>query len=53
MIRFSLRLPDELHERLVARADADRRSVNNEILHLLEIALDQAPPTKGTVSSTA
>ncbi|MFC7258165.1 Arc family DNA-binding protein [Streptomyces lutosisoli] len=39
MIRFSLRIPDDLHERVTARAAADRRSLNSEILHLLEVAL--------------
>ncbi|KWX04990.1 hypothetical protein TH66_04275 [Carbonactinospora thermoautotrophica] len=38
--RISLRLPAELHERLVARATADRRSLNSEIVYLLEVALD-------------
>ncbi|WP_405887396.1 Arc family DNA-binding protein [Streptomyces sp. NBC_01136] len=39
MIRFSLRIPADLHERVTARAAADRRSLNSQILHLLEIAL--------------
>ncbi|MEU6199561.1 Arc family DNA-binding protein [Streptomyces sp. NPDC047061] len=39
MIRFSLRIPADLHERVTAQASADRRSVNSEILHLLEVAL--------------
>ncbi|MFE9997016.1 Arc family DNA-binding protein [Streptomyces avermitilis] len=39
MIRFSLRIPADLHERVTARATADRRSLNSEILHLLETAL--------------
>jgi plasmid stability protein len=39
MIRFSLRIPEDLHERVTARAATDRRSLNSEILHLLEIAL--------------
>ncbi|MFE5191465.1 Arc family DNA-binding protein [Streptomyces sp. NPDC056628] len=47
--RISLRLPTELHARLVEAARADRRSLNSEILHLLEVALttvngdDQSP----------
>ncbi|WP_323138124.1 MULTISPECIES: Arc family DNA-binding protein [unclassified Streptomyces] len=49
MIRFSLRIPADLHERVTARATADRRSLNSEILHLLEVALaaprtDAGPP---------
>jgi plasmid stability protein len=39
MIRFALRIPDDLHARLTAQAATDRRSVNSEILHLLEVAL--------------
>jgi hypothetical protein len=39
MIRFALRLPDHLHQQLTERARADRRSINSEILHLLEVAL--------------
>ncbi|WP_319268920.1 Arc family DNA-binding protein [Streptomyces europaeiscabiei] len=35
----SLRIPDELHARLVSQAETDRRSLNSEILHLLEVAL--------------
>ncbi|MER5495013.1 Arc family DNA-binding protein [Streptomyces sp. LE64] len=40
--RISLRLPADLHERLVERARTDRRSVNSEIIHLLEVALGPA-----------
>ncbi|WP_119727812.1 Arc family DNA-binding protein [Thermomonospora amylolytica] len=47
MIRFALRLPDDLHERLVAQAAKDRRSINSEILHLLEIALATVEETNG------
>ncbi|MGW2701745.1 Arc family DNA-binding protein [Streptomyces sp. NPDC001340] len=39
MIRFSLRIPEDLHERVIARAATDRRSLNSEILHLIEVAL--------------
>ncbi|MFB7243221.1 antitoxin [Streptomyces populi] len=39
MSKFTLRIPEELHARLTAHATADRRSLNAEILHLLEIAL--------------
>ncbi|MFG2960657.1 Arc family DNA-binding protein [Streptomyces sp. NPDC048291] len=39
MIRFSLRIPADLHERVTAQAAADRRSLNSEIFHLLEAAL--------------
>jgi predicted HicB family RNase H-like nuclease len=37
--RISLRLPTDLHSRLVEEARADRRSLNSEIVHLLEVAL--------------
>lgn len=39
MIRFALRIPEDLHSRLTAQAANDRRSVNSEILYLLEVAL--------------
>ncbi|WP_409469642.1 Arc family DNA-binding protein [Streptomyces sp. HC307] len=44
MIRFALRIPEDLHARLTAQAAADRRSINSEILHLLEVALTAAAP---------
>ncbi|MEV8567086.1 Arc family DNA-binding protein [Streptomyces sp. NPDC051322] len=40
--RISLRLPTDLHARLVEAAGADRRSLNSEIVHLLEVALGSA-----------
>ena len=49
MVKVTVRLPDELHARLVSQAETDRRSLNSEILHLLEVALtavdgdDQTP----------
>ncbi|MCT9007417.1 type II toxin-antitoxin system HicB family antitoxin [Streptomyces rhizosphaerihabitans] len=39
MLKFTLRIPKELHARLTAQAAADRRPLNAEILHLPEIAL--------------
>ncbi|MFB4300317.1 Arc family DNA-binding protein [Actinomadura sp. NTSP31] len=55
MVRISLRLPETLHARLVEQASADRRSLNSEILHLLEAVLGPAggiavPPGRGPVS---
>jgi plasmid stability protein len=44
MIRFALRLPEDLHTRLTAQAAYDRRSINSEILHLLEVALSAVSP---------
>ncbi|WP_409473177.1 Arc family DNA-binding protein [Streptomyces sp. HC307] len=46
--RITVRLPLELHERLAARAKREHRSVNGEIVHLLEIAL--ADPSADTES---
>ncbi len=49
MAKVTVRIPDELHARLVSQAETDRRSLNSEILHLLEVALttvdgdDQSP----------
>ncbi|MFC9632562.1 Arc family DNA-binding protein [Streptomyces mirabilis] len=48
MIRFSLRIPADLHEQVTARAAADRRSLNSEILHLLEVALTAPRPDAGS-----
>lgn len=42
MIRFALRIPDDLHARLTVQATADRRSINSEILHLIEGGLSDA-----------
>ncbi|GAA3142536.1 hypothetical protein GCM10020001_076800 [Nonomuraea salmonea] len=44
MIRITLRLPENVHAQVVARAETERRSLNSQIVHLLEIALtaDQA-----------
>jgi predicted HicB family RNase H-like nuclease len=39
MVNFHLRIPEDLHARLTAQAAVDRRSLNAEILHLLEGAL--------------
>lgn len=36
MKTLNLRLPDELHERLKAAAETDRRSINNFLINLLE-----------------
>ncbi|WP_409472808.1 Arc family DNA-binding protein [Streptomyces sp. HC307] len=39
MLKFTLRIPEDLHARLTTQAEIDRRSLNSEILHLLEVAL--------------
>lgn len=44
MIRITLRLPDDVHSRVAARAETERRSLNSQIVHLLEtgLAADEA-----------
>jgi len=39
MATFTIRVPDEMHERIKAAADEDRRSMNSEIEWLLDAAL--------------
>ncbi|WP_406161378.1 Arc family DNA-binding protein [Streptomyces canus] len=39
MIKFTLRIPDDVHSRLIAQAETDRRSLNSEMLYLLEVGL--------------
>ncbi|WP_369246115.1 Arc family DNA-binding protein [Streptomyces sp. R41] len=43
MIKFTLRIPDDLHDRLTTQAQTDRRSLNSEMLHLLEVGLSVVP----------
>lgn len=40
--RITLRLPKELHQRLMEEAKRQERSVNGQIVYLLKQALDQA-----------
>jgi hypothetical protein len=55
MIRITLRLPDDLHAQVTAAAERDRRSLNAEILYLIEKGLSDdgrsapkdVPPTAG------
>lgn len=42
MIRITLRLPEDVHARVVAQAETDRRSLNSEIVHLIEGGLESA-----------
>ncbi|WP_315986670.1 Arc family DNA-binding protein [Streptomyces sp. STR69] len=44
MIKFTLRLPEDLHQRLTGQAATDRRSLNSEMLHLLEAGLTAVAP---------
>jgi hypothetical protein len=41
MKRFSLRLPDSLHDCLAAQARRNRRSLNDEILHLVAKGIER------------
>ena len=42
MKNISVRIPDDLHGRIAEAADGDRRSINAEILWLIERGLEQA-----------
>lgn len=39
--KFMLRMPDGLRDRIRAHASANKRSMNSEIIYLLEFALDE------------
>ena len=43
-------LPDPLWARLRQRAAADRRSLNREVIHLLERVLAEAPAAPGPIA---
>ena len=46
MKQLTLRLPDDVHARLKARAEREHRSMHAELLHLIDQALsNEAPPT--------
>lgn len=38
--RISLRLPNDIHERVAALAKRDERSLNRELIHLLRVAVE-------------
>ncbi|GAA2525937.1 Arc family DNA-binding protein [Streptomyces albidoflavus] len=44
MVKLNLRLPDDLHARVRTQAATDRRSLNAEILHLIETGLAAVAP---------
>ena len=44
MAAFHLRLPDELYARLRTRADSEGRSINAEIVAIIERELDRPDP---------
>jgi predicted HicB family RNase H-like nuclease len=52
MKHVNVRMPDDLHVRLAAQAETDRRSLNAEILWLIEQGLQQLEGGSG-VSSPA
>lgn len=39
MISITVRMPQEIRDRIYEFAEKERRSVNSEIVHLLEISL--------------
>ena len=39
MKNLNVRMPDEMHARLAAAAEASRRSLNSEVLYLLDLGL--------------
>jgi len=45
MLRFSLRLPDDVHRRLKALAQKERRSINEQIVRMLETHPDMEAMT--------
>ncbi|MFE1247531.1 Arc family DNA-binding protein [Streptomyces sp. NPDC058735] len=42
-VRITLRLPADLHAWLITVAKRDRRSLNSEIVHRLEVGRDDTP----------
>jgi plasmid stability protein len=48
MVNFNVRFPEDLHARVRAQAAADRRSINSEILHLIELGLRTAGVDAGS-----
>ncbi|MFH8475062.1 Arc family DNA-binding protein [Streptomyces sp. NPDC018000] len=41
-VRMTLRLPQDLRDRLSAHAKSERRSLNSELIYMLEVALRTA-----------
>lgn len=41
MVQFTLRLPEDIHRRLVAAAKRARRSLNGQVVYILEQWLDE------------
>jgi hypothetical protein len=48
MVQTQLRIDDDLHAQVKAAAAADKRSINGEILWLIELGLKTRDATTGT-----
>jgi hypothetical protein len=55
MAQFTIRIPDELHDRIKQAAEEDRRSRNGEIEWLLDTALSRRrkPAKRGIPADSA
>ena len=42
---FTIRIPQDLHDQIEARAAVSRRTKNAEIIHIIETAIDQQVST--------
>ena len=51
MKQLYIRLPDQLHEQLVRLAEKERRSLNAQVVYLLEHAVQQLPKGKHPTST--
>ena len=51
MKQLYIRLPDQLHEQLVRLAEKERRSLNAQVVYLLEHAVQQLPKGKYPTST--
>ncbi|MFL5628026.1 MAG: toxin-antitoxin system HicB family antitoxin [Ktedonobacteraceae bacterium] len=52
MKQLYIRLPDELHEQLVKLAEKERRSLNAQVVYLLEHAVQPSPNEQSPAPST-
>ena len=50
--QLKIRLGDELHDKIIAAAIADNRSINSEILHRLELSFAQPTQVAQPVQAT-
>ncbi|WP_051741672.1 Arc family DNA-binding protein [Streptomyces xylophagus] len=51
MVNFNVRFPEDLHARVRAQAATDRRSINSEILYLIEVGLTAVSTDAGSPGS--